>query len=184
MARQSQTATAVLGVLSIAPATGYEIRQAVGSVLGHFWHESFGQIYPCLAELEADGLVQASPGERANSRRYEITAAGRVQLAKLLAEPPTPQPPRNGTLLRVFFGRAQPPEDLAALLDARAAEARDRLATFAAIRTELAAEEAYVEHVPYWTATIRAGELAAEAQLAWVAESRAALLPPATLLES
>ncbi|MCX6434327.1 MAG: PadR family transcriptional regulator [Actinobacteria bacterium] len=183
MARQSQTATAVLGVLSIEPATGYEIRQAMGSVLGHFWHESFGQIYPCLADLEADGLVQGSPGERANSRRYEITAAGRAHLAGLLAESPARQPPRNGTLLRVFFGQAQPPAALAALLDATETQARNRLATFAAIRADLATEEEHVEHVPYWTATIRAGELAAEAQLTWAAETRAALAPPATLPE-
>ena len=49
MARQAQTSTAVLGVLSIGSLTGYEIRQAISTVLGHFWHESFGQIYPCLA---------------------------------------------------------------------------------------------------------------------------------------
>ena len=181
MARQAQTATAVLGVLSIGPATGYEIRQAVTNVLGHFWHESFGQIYPCLTELEADGLVLATPGERANSRRYEITAAGRARLKMLLAEPPSPQPPRNGTLLRIFFGRAASPAELATVLDTQETEARARLATFAAIRAELATEAAYAEHVPYWSATIRAGELAAEAQLTWVAETRAALLPPATL---
>ena len=183
MARQAQTATAVLGVLSIEPATGYEIRQAVTSVLGHFWHESFGQIYPCLTQLEVDGLIRAAPGERANSRRYEITPAGRARLKQLLAEPPTPQPARNGTLLRVFFGWAQSPSDLTALLDTSEAHARERLATFAGIRAELASEAAYAEHVPYWSATIRAGELAAEAQLTWVAETRAALAPPATIPE-
>jgi DNA-binding PadR family transcriptional regulator len=46
MARQAQTSTAVLGALSVEPMTGYEIRQVIADVLGHFWHESFGQIYP------------------------------------------------------------------------------------------------------------------------------------------
>lgn len=181
MARQSQTATAVLGALSVDSLTGYEVRQVITTVLGHFWHESFGQIYPCLADLEADGLVRATPGERANSRRYEITDAGRHRLADLLAKRPAPQPPRNGTLLRVFFGRVQPPEDLAALLDEQEAEARARMTAYAAIREELAAEDTYPEHVPYWTATVRAGELSTQAHLQWLAETRAALLPPATL---
>ena len=78
MARQSQTSTAVLGVLSIEPATGYEIRQAITEILGHFWHESFGQIYPCLGALEKDGLVRSRPGDRSGSSRFEITAAGRI----------------------------------------------------------------------------------------------------------
>ena len=184
MARTAQTGTAVLGALSVEPMTGYELRQVMTSVLGHFWHESFGQIYPTLADLEAQGLISASPGERAGSRRFAITDAGREALATLLAEPPSPQPPRNGTLLRVFFGLAQRPGALAALLDAQEAEVSARVAAYAAIRAELAADAAsglHAEHLPYWLATVRAGELGAQAQLAWLAETRAALLPPATL---
>ena len=78
MARQAQTAAAVLGALSIEPMSGYEIRQAITTVLGHFWHESFGQIYPCLAELERDGLVSATPGPRPRSSKYRITPSGRA----------------------------------------------------------------------------------------------------------
>ena len=117
MARHAQTAAAVLGALSIEPMTGYEIRQAITSVLGHFWHESFGQIYPCLADLEEQGLVASTPGARPRSTTYVLTDAGRARLRELLEEPPTPQPPRNGVLLRVFFGASLPPEVLAAQLD-------------------------------------------------------------------
>ena len=181
MARTAQTRTAVLGALSVAPMTGYELRQVITTVLGHFWHESFGQIYPCLAELEGVGFVRATAGPRANSRRFAITDEGREELAALLAEPPAPQPPRNGVLLRVFFGSAQPPRALAALLDEQEEQARARLAMYAAIRADLATDETYAAQVPYWAATVRAGELAMEAQLRWVAETRAALLAPATL---
>lgn len=181
MARTAQTRTAVLGALSVEPMTGYEVRQAITTVLGHFWHESFGQIYPTLADLEAEGLVTASPGDRANSRRFAITDAGRTALQDLLTDAPAPQPPRNGTLLRVFFGPAQGPRALAALLDSEEAEVRSRLATYAAIRDSLMAETGHPDHVPYWLATVRAGELSAEAHLRWLDETRAALLPPATL---
>jgi DNA-binding PadR family transcriptional regulator len=161
--------------------TGYELRQAITTVLGHFWHESFGQIYPTLADLEEEGHVTASPGDRANSRRFTITDAGRIALRDLLKEPPTPQPPRNGTLLRVFFGPALGAEALVALLDSEEADVRSRLATYAAIRDGLMAEAEHPDHVPYWLATVRAGELTAAAQLQWLQETRAALLPPATL---
>jgi DNA-binding PadR family transcriptional regulator len=181
MARQSQTSTAVLGVLSIEPATGYEIRQAIGDILGHFWHESFGQIYPCLAALEKDGLVRSRPGERSGSSRFEITAAGRRRLRELLSASPASQPPRNGVLLRTFFGHSLPPEALARMLDTVESEATARLNSYARIREGIATEAAYEEHRPYWEATIRAGELTSQAQLTWVQETRAALSTPATI---
>lgn len=184
MARQAQTSTAVLGALSIEPMTGYEIRQAISTVLGHFWHESFGQIYPCLADLEAAGQVRSTPGDRPGSTRYEITPAGLHHLQELLREPAVPQPPRNGTLLRVFFGRALPPDDLDALLAADEEAAHARLAGYAAIRASIADEDEYAEHTPYWLATLRAGELSTEAHLAWLRETRATLGPPATLSPS
>jgi DNA-binding PadR family transcriptional regulator len=161
--------------------TGYELRRVIDEVLGHFWHESFGQIYPTLADLSAAGLVESEPGNRPRSRVHRLTDAGRARLAELLAEPPAPQPPRNGTLLRVFFGRALPSDDLAALLDAEEESARSRQAAYAGIRAALSGEDQYAEHHPYWLATIRAGELATVAYLTWIQETRAALLPPATL---
>jgi DNA-binding PadR family transcriptional regulator len=184
MARRAQTATAVLGALSIEPMTGYEVRQAITTVLGHFWHESFGQIYPCLAELAADGLIGSTAGDRPGSSRYAITPLGRARLAELLQDAPTPQPPRNGLLLRVFLGASLPPGELAGLLDRHEAEIRERLATYAAIRADISSESAFAEHAPYWLATVRAGELGGEAQLQWIDEARAALLPPATLRPS
>ncbi len=102
----------------------------------------------------------------------------------LLREAPVPQPPRNGTLLRVFFGRALPPDDLDALLTAEEEAAHARLAGYAAIRAGIASESEYAEHSPYWLATLRAGELSTEAQLTWLRETRAALTPPATLSPS
>jgi DNA-binding PadR family transcriptional regulator len=179
MARVAQTATAVLGVLSVESMTGYEVRQAITTVLGHFWHESYGQIYPTLTELEADGLIAGSPAERPGSRRYRLTRMGRSHLRALLAEPASPHPPRNGTLLRVFFGRQLSPAQLADLLDAEEAGAHERLAAYAGIRAALAAEEGHAEHVPYWQATVRAGELTTHAHLTWIAETRALLLPDA-----
>ena len=181
MARQAQTAAAVLGALSIEPMSGYEIRQAITTVLGHFWHESFGQIYPCLAELERDGLVSATPGPRPRSSKYRITPSGRARLHDLLAEPPTPQPPRNGVLLRVFFGSALSRDEIAALLDEQEAAALGRLATYAGIRAGIAQEPDTAEHHRFWLATVRAGELAAQATVQWVTESRTELLPPASI---
>jgi DNA-binding PadR family transcriptional regulator len=184
VARQAQTAAAVLGALSIEPMTGYEIRQAITSVLGHFWHESFGQIYPCLADLVEQDLVLSAPGPRPRSSTYSLSDAGRTRLRELLEEPPAQQPPRNGVLLRVFFGHSLPTEELARLLDEQQSSAEARLATYAGVRAGITAERSHQEHHPYWLATVRAGELGAQATLQWLAETREALLPPASMSTS
>ncbi len=123
MARPSQTELAVLGALSTGPMTGYEIRGSITGVLGHFWHESFGQIYPALSRLEAQGAVRRRSPGRTSGSVFELTRSGRRRLTALLAEPgPTP-PARNALLLRLFFGTHLPDggaRDLLADAEARA----------------------------------------------------------------
>jgi len=58
--KYNRTAYTILGMLSIEPnlsASGYEIRKAIESTVGYFWGESFGQIYPTLKRLAAEGLI-------------------------------------------------------------------------------------------------------------------------------
>ena len=64
--------------------TGYALREAIVEVLGHFWRESFGQIYPILQKLEAEGLVACVGAEgrgRRQSRKYAITETGQEAFA-------------------------------------------------------------------------------------------------------
>src|SRR5687767_13775334 len=98
-ARGSQTEMAVLGALSIEPMTGYALRETIRDVLGHFWSESFGQIYPALAELERHDHVTRSGSTRAGSSRFAITPSGTQRLRDLLSQPVQAAPPRNGLLL-------------------------------------------------------------------------------------
>ena len=105
MPRKAQTETAVLGALSVEPMTGYAVREAIRDVLGHFWSESFGQIYPTLKSLEEQGFITRTGTERTGASVFHITAAGEEQLHALLEEPIQPVRPRNGLLLRLFFFR-------------------------------------------------------------------------------
>ena len=175
MARIAQTETAVLGVLNVEPMTGYAIRVAIRDVLGHFWHESFGQIYPTLARLEEEGrVVRRGPGSRGGST-FAITSSGRARLVELLGEAIQEVPPRNALLLRVFFGRALGQAATAALLGTAREEALATLASLAATRGRIAAESAEYPDRPYWEMTISAGEHAARARIAWIDECLAIL---------
>src|SRR5580658_3785360 len=101
------TAHVILGILAIHPhQSGYEIRKTVQQCVGFFWGESFGQIYPTLKRLLADGLIVAdasSSQTRPRRREYSITAVGLSNLQKWLAVPFRDDPPRDEFLLKMFF---------------------------------------------------------------------------------
>ncbi|MGY1744050.1 PadR family transcriptional regulator [Blastococcus sp. SYSU D00695] len=173
MARTGQTQAAVLGALSVMPMTGYALRTEIRETLGHFWSESFGQIYPALAELAREGLVERRGGERTGSSTFAITDAGTARLRELLAEPVQPAPPRNPLLLRLFFGRQLGPVACRELVHDARARAQAQLDRMTAIRAELDTDPAADR--PYWLITVAAGEHAARAQLDWADEALAAL---------
>lgn len=174
MARTSQTRLAVLGALSVEPMTGYAVRAAIRDTLGHFWHESFGQIYPTLAELEQEGLIRRTVPGLTSGAVLEITPAGTAELRHLLRGPIRRTPPRNSLLLRLFFGRQLGVDGCRQLLIEALAEAEASAQRFAAIRAVSDSEPASPDQ-PYWLMTLSAGEYAAQAQIAWLRESLAAL---------
>jgi DNA-binding PadR family transcriptional regulator len=155
--------------------TGYALREAIRDVLGHFWSESFGQIYPTLTELERHGYVKRHGSKRTRSSTFSITRSGRARLKELLTQPVQPVPPRNGLMLRLFFGRQIGPEACSTLVLEARADAQRRLGQFEAIRGELTQEEENAEDRPYWLLTVSAGEHSARAAIAWAEEALAAL---------
>ncbi|SHN44925.1 transcriptional regulator, PadR family [Cryptosporangium aurantiacum] len=175
MARGDQTQTAVLGALSVMPMTGYALRSEIQNTLGHFWNESFGQIYPTLAELERQGLVERRGAERTGSSTFAITGDGTARLRELLAQPEQPARPRNGLLLRLFFGRQLGPEACRDLVEAARRRAVEQLAHMSAVREELRNDQQNTADSPYWLLTVSAGEHAARATIAWADETLAAL---------
>ncbi|WP_202972950.1 PadR family transcriptional regulator [Microterricola pindariensis] len=168
--KRSQTELAVLGALSLAPMSGYRVRAEILSTLGHFWAESFGQIYPTLARLEAAGLVA-----RDGNALYVLTEPGRLRLVELLREAPESSPPRNGVLLRLFFGRELGIDGCLELFDQMEREVQEKLRALAEIRAELDPGD---PDERFALITVSAGEHSGRATLAWIAESRAALTVP------
>lgn len=168
--KRSQTELAVLGALSLAPMSGYRVRAEILSTLGHFWAESFGQIYPTLARLEAAGLVA-----RDGTGLYVLTDSGRLRLRELLREAPESAPPRNGMLLRLFFGRELGVEGCLELFDQMERELQVKLRTLAGIRAELDPRD---PDERFALITVSAGEHNGRAALDWIAESRASLAAP------
>jgi DNA-binding PadR family transcriptional regulator len=168
MGKRSQTETAVLGALSVEPMSGYALRNAIQEVLGHFWSESFGQIYPTLKRLQQEGLVERRGGDESP---FTVTPAGLDRLRERLSESIQDAPPRNGLMLRLFFGRHLGPTACRALIEDARSDAEARLDDFAAIRREIAADGDATPDQPFFLLTVAAGEHAARATIAWADEA-------------
>ena len=170
MQRHSQTEIAVLGGLSVAPMTGYGLRSMISETLGHFWRESFGQIYPTLARLERAGLVRREAHGRTSGSVFEITDNGLIHLRKLLAEPISDSPPRNGLLLRLFFGRLLDRGECETLLRTALEDAERAVTLYASIRSVMEGDETNA-NFPFFVMTVAAGQHHAKAQAAWAREA-------------
>jgi DNA-binding PadR family transcriptional regulator len=166
----STTPFAILGLLSIEPMSGYDIRRNLEESLSHFWSESYGQIYPSLRRLEASGLIAPVKQPPAGSRRkrsFTLTRQGRARLRNWLAEAPKPQPPRNELMLKIFFGRLAPPGAVTAHLRRLQVQQERLLATLEDIERQLRVERAGHPDLRYWLLTLKAGIERGKALLDW-----------------
>ena len=178
---KTTTAEALLGLLSLEPMTGYEIRKMVDSSIGNFWSESYGQIYPTLKRLEKEGAItsktetQAGPGGGRESRRYALTDAGRTRLENWLQVPAKPQVPRHELLLKLFFGELTEVDTMVRQVGEWRQMYADNLARYQAIEAQL--RKLYANHpgLNYWIFTLRYGIAEAEGQMRWADETLAEL---------
>ena len=175
MARRSSSSMEVLlGLLAIEPMSGYGLGLAIRASIGHFWNESYGQIYPNLKRLASAGLVAAKTEKqkgKPDRQVYSITPKGRLRLAKWLAVEPQPEIPRNELLLKLFFGTQASPQTLIGYVDRMVKREAAILQNLQlAEHGETANLERYPD-TPYWKIAARFGQLELEAHLRWAKET-------------
>jgi PadR family transcriptional regulator AphA len=168
---RNRTAYVLLGMLSIEPnKSGYDLRKAVESSVGYFWGESYGQIYPTLKQLAAEGLIAPSkPSSAPKQRRqeYSLTDAGRLCLQEWLAQPFQNDPPRNEFLLKLFFGReAAPSVSIAHIRDLQQKN-QHMLAALQELDALARSQTTQNPHLHYWMLTLSLGTALTRAALEW-----------------
>lgn len=173
MPKQNRTRFAVLGLLAFGPHSGYSLKRRFEERMSHFWSESLGQIYPTLARLKADGLVEAQPQQDGNRQRieYSITRQGRRELAEWLVAPSTPQPVRNELLLKLFLAT---PETLPALCEdvhRHGVQYTAQLGSYAQYTAAIEKVAPSPLQEKLWKLNLRLGELVTEARKTWCAEA-------------
>jgi DNA-binding PadR family transcriptional regulator len=83
-ARRGDVRAAALLLLAEEPRNGYQIMQEIEQRSGGAWRPSPGSVYPALAQLEDEGLVQLE--EREGRRTYSLTEAGRTYVEERRGE--------------------------------------------------------------------------------------------------
>ena len=100
---------ALLGLLQQGESSGYDIRRMFTQTPMGTFSDSPGAIYPALARLEAEGLIQGRIERRAGLRRrriFRLTPAGASALERWLSAPVTRDDVVRGTeelMLRFGF---------------------------------------------------------------------------------
>ncbi len=168
---RNRTAYVILGMLSIEPnKSGYDIRKAIESSVGYFWRESYGQIYPTLKRLAAEGLIapsQSNSAPRQRRQEYSLTEAGHICLQEWLAQPFQNDPPRNEFLLKLFFGREAAPS--VSIAHVRELQRRNQrtLASLEGLDALAHAHPSQSPHLPYWMLSLSLGAALTRAALEW-----------------
>jgi DNA-binding PadR family transcriptional regulator len=119
----------LLGLLAAQPRTGYELTRVFDRSMWHVWPASHSQIYPELARLASEGLIQQTAAGSRGKKVYSITPKGLEEVRAWLRTEPD-RSTRNPAFLRVFFLWLMEPDEAIAFLESESAAHREQLREF------------------------------------------------------
>ncbi len=160
----------LLGILSLRAMSGYDIRKFVKENIGYFWKESYGQIYPMLKRMAAQGLVDVRVERKSGKpdrQVYSLTLAGHAELERWLGHSPVLPSPRNELLLKLFFGRLAKTQDLVRHVKEFRGHHEGLLQQYSRVEKWLNREHRSHSGLPYWLMTLDYGKRYSRMALAW-----------------
>jgi PadR family transcriptional regulator AphA len=169
---------ALLGFLSYAPMTGYELKQHFDRSIYYFWNAKLSQIYPTLTRMKDEGLLAMEveyQENKPNRKVYHITEAGREELLRWLRGRADVSPTRDAFLIKVFFGGKLEKEEVLAQLHHHLALHQERLAAY-----QGAVREAMQQNIEatgleregfFWSLTLEMGIKYERAWIEWCQEA-------------
>lgn len=124
---------AILGLLAREALSGYDVTQRMKGRVGFFWGAGHSQIYPELARLRDDGLIEQTGAGARNSKTYAVTDAGLAQIRHWLRDTEPDRRVRSDAALRTFFLWLLEPEEARDEVERERIYWRERLAELEAI---------------------------------------------------
>ncbi len=117
--------TVCLGMLTNGDASGYDLKKYFECSFGHFFPAGYGSIYPALATLARNGLVdfEEFPQDGKPDRKvYSITEKGREELVRGLDTTNPSHKVRSEFLATLWFAHLLTDEQVNTILDNKLAE--------------------------------------------------------------
>ena len=178
--REKASRFAILGMLTLGKKqSGYDLKKAIATSTANFWSESYGNIYPTLKKLLAEGAIQAAnekaPAGRRQKQLYSITERGSEALAEWLRQPVAARSEDNELLLKLFFGTMMSFEESLALVKAHRDHHAGLLKSFDAIERSISAGQASEVQKIYFLATLQYGQAVSRALVQWSDRTETAL---------
>ncbi len=174
MAIKSKSRYAILGILNIAPGSGYDIKKYCDTVISNIWNENYGHIYPMLKSLEEEGVIMQLPrNEMERKNKYAITEAGQRELINWLEEETISQPVRSEFMLKFLFSSNLNKDKVLQMLANYREEQNRNLLKNKRMLEELNREikEVSSERELYLRATLHRGIISLEGSLRWCDET-------------
>ena len=180
---------AILAFLEYQPMSGYDMKKFFDVSVAHFWSTTQSHIYKSLEGLEKKGWADAriiQQQGKPNRKEYQITDEGRAELRSWLVIPLPLEPVRDSTMIQIFFSHFSTDDEIAALLEARVTEVRERLQALHTSAQAAIDENAHrlgIERVrQLWQITLDYGVAYYEFELAWQEKTLETVrsLPPLT----
>jgi DNA-binding PadR family transcriptional regulator len=116
---------ALLGVLAARPMSGYELSQFFDSSTGWVWTAPHSQIYPLLAKMQNDGVIESENqirGTKLTRKVYSITPEGLDELVAWVGTPHPSPGSRDPLLTQALLFDMIAPDRAAAVLETVIAE--------------------------------------------------------------
>ena len=171
----------LLALLEREPMYGYQLRAAFEETTGGTWPLNIGQVYTTLSRLERDELVRELPAAADGGQRsYEITDAGRAELALWFATPVSrTDRPRDELAIKLALALTTPGVDVHRVVQTQRGATMRTLQEYTRLKTR--------ERQPRdmaWRLVLDAMLFQAEAEVRWLDHCEASLVryspPPIT----
>ena len=156
---------ALLGSLADKPRTGYALLKHFEQSLAYAWPASHSQIYPELARLLDEGLIEQTGSGARNSKTYAVTEAGLADVRRWLLETTPDRRVRSEAALRGFFLWLLDTDEAEAQLDAERAYWQGVLDEFRRIEDEPTGDN---KKARTFRIALEGGIRTVEARLAWL----------------
>jgi len=158
---------------------GYQLRASFEESTGGTWPLNIGQVYTTLSRLERDGLVHALPEGDGGQRPFQITEAGRAELATWFATPISwSDRPRNELAIKMALALTTPG------IDVRAVAQTQRTATMRTLQEYTRLKKTADDQADLaWRLVLDAMLFQAEGEVRWLDHCEASLVryaPPAS----